>query len=456
MSKKKILYECIECGYQSPISYGKCPQCQNWGSMVEAAATLGDDGSGKGKRKSNPPIKPIPLTEIDQLEIKREIIGLEEFDRVLGGGIVPDSVVLIGGEPGVGKSTLLLEVSGLLAKKKKKVLYYSGEESAVQIKLRANRLGINSEDILLLTMGTLEDLKEAIEDHKPDTLIVDSIQTINSKSGPSISGSISSMRYVTSEIIELGKTNHITVFIIGHINKEGQIAGPKTLEHMVDAVLYFQGELKTDLRILRAEKNRFGSIDEIGIFRMAQEGLICISDPSLLFLQHRKTAESGISIFPTVNGLRSILIEIQALVTESPFTGNPRRIGVGFDPYRMSMLISIIEKKLKLPFYKSDVFLNITGGMTIKETAADLAVMCALITSYKNIVVPKDLIIIGEVGLTGEIRPVTFIENRIKEAVRQGFSKFMVPVSQADIKKMPDVSIIPVENLYDFYTKIKR
>jgi DNA repair protein RadA/Sms len=402
------------------------------------------------------PVKPVTLKEIDHLEILREITGLEEFDRVLGGGIVPDSVILIGGEPGVGKSTLLLEVSGILAKKKKKVLYYSGEESAKQIKLRANRLEVDSEDIFLLTMGTLEDLKGAAEELKPDYLIIDSIQTIHAKSGPSISGSISAMRFATAEIIELCKSAHITVFIIGHITKEGQIAGPKTLEHMVDAVLYFQGELKTDLRILRAEKNRFGSIDEIGVFQMTARGLTCISDPSLLFLQHRQSSESGISIFPTLSGMRSILIEIQALATESPFAGNPRRITVGFDPYRMSMLISIIEKKLKLPFYKSDVFLNVAGGMSVRETAADLAVISALVSSYKNTVVPKDVIIIGEVGLTGEIRPVPFIEGRVKEAVRQGFKQFILPSSQGDIKTGPDISLIPVGNLYEFYNHLKR
>ncbi len=417
--------------------------------MIEVKSVKDDTG------RSTRHIKPVTLKEIESLDARRDVTGLEEFDRVLGGGIVPGSVVLIGGEPGVGKSTLVLEVSGILAKKGKKVLYYSGEESAVQVKLRANRLGIDSDDIFLLTMGTLEDLKSSVEELKPDFLIIDSIQTINSQAAPSISGSISSMRYVTSEIIDMAKTDNISVFVIGHITKDGQIAGPKSLEHMVDVVSYFQGELKTDLRILRAEKNRFGSIDEIGIFRMTQKGLTSISDPSLLFLQHRQASESGISIFPTVNGLRSILIEIQALVTESPFAGNPRRITVGFDPYRMSMLISIIEKKLKLPFYKSDVFLNIAGGMTIKETASDLAIISALISSYKNIVVSKDLIIIGEVGLTGEIRPVTFIENRIKEAVRQGFSKFILPASQSDIKTIGNISIIPVENLYDFYNKIK-
>jgi DNA repair protein RadA/Sms len=421
--------------------------------MVEAAATLGDAGKDS---PGGAPVKPVTLSQIDNLEIQRTVTGLEEFDRVLGGGIVPDSIILIGGEPGVGKSTLLLEVAGTLAEKNKKILYYSGEESAVQIKLRANRLKVDSESIFLLTMGSFEDLRQAAEDLEPDILIIDSIQTIHAKSGPAISSSVSSMRYVTAKIIELAKNNHITVFIIGHINKEGQIAGPKTLEHMVDAVLYFQGEMKTDLRILRAEKNRFGSIDEIGIFQMTAEGLTCIADPSLLFLQHRRDAESGISIFPTLNGMRSILIEIQALVAESPFVGNPRRVTVGFDPYRVSMLISIVEKKLKLPFYKSDVFLNITGGMTIRETAGDLSVISALISSYKNLTVPKDLIIIGEVGLTGEVRPVPFVENRVKEAVRQGFTRFILPAPQAEIKTAGNISITPVGNLYDFHDSIKK
>lgn len=447
--KSKTLFECVECGYQSPKFYGKCPQCETWNSMIEVKAVK--DKTGNITRQT----KPVTLKEIENLQVQRDVTGLVEFDRVLGGGVVPGSIVLIGGEPGVGKSTLVLKVAGILSKKGKKILYYSGEESALQLKLRANRLGVDSEDIFLLTMGTLEDLKGSVEELRPDFLIIDSIQTINSQKAPSISGSISSMRYVTSEIIDMAKSKNISVFVIGHITKDGQIAGPKSLEHMVDVVFYFHGELKTDLRILRVEKNRFGSIDEIGIFQMTQEGLTSISDPSLLFLQHRQTSESGISIFPTVNGLRSILIEIQALVTESPFVGNPRRITVGFDHYRMSMLISIIEKKLKLPYYKSDVFLNIAGGMNIKETACDLPIISALISSYKNIIVSKEIIIIGEVGLTGEIRPVTFIENRIKEAVRQGFSKFILPAAQSDIKTIANISIIPVENLYDFYNKIK-
>lgn len=448
--KHKTIFECIECGYQSPKYYGKCPKCNNWNSMIEVKES--PDETFNTDKETQQLVK---LNEIDQLKLKRNLSGLKEFDRVLGGGIVPDSSILIGGEPGVGKSTLLLEISGLLAKNGKKILYYSGEESAAQIKIRADRLKIDSNSISILTIATLEDLKNAVQEVKPDFLIIDSIQTINSKRGSRISGSISSMRFVTSEIIELSKINNITVFIIGHITKDGQIAGPKTLEHMVDAVLYFQGEFKSDLRILRAEKNRFGPVNELGIFQMTSQGLNSVKDPSQIFLQQSKSYNSGTSIFPVMQGFRPILIEIQALVTETPFTGNPRRVSVGFDAYRMSMLISIIEKKLKLPFYKSDVFINITGGMNIKETAGDLAVLSTLISSYKNLVLPEDIIIIGEVGLTGEIRPVNFIEKRIKEALRQGFNKFILPSFQSNLNHLKEISIFPVKDIYDFYNKIK-
>lgn len=447
--KNKTSFECIECGFQSPKYYGKCPQCSTWNSMIEMKPSVDEPESTSDE------IKIHKLKDIDKLEISRNITGLNEFDRVLGGGIVPDSTILIGGEPGVGKSTLLLEVSGILARKNKKVLYYSGEESPAQIKIRAQRLDINSDDIYILTMGTLEDLKKVILELKPQYLILDSIQTIQSTRGSMIPGSISSMKYIASELIELSKKNHLTVFIIGHITKEGQIAGPKLLEHMVDAVLYFQGELKSDLRILRAEKNRFGPINELGIFQMTGEGLTSIKDPSEIFLQHRESSEPGIAIFPTMSGLRSILIEIQALVTESPFTGNPRRISVGFDNYRMSMLISVIEKKLKFPFYKSDVFLNITSGLSIRETAGDLAILGALISSYKNISIPENVLIIGEVGLTGEIRAVSYMETRLKEAVRQGFFQFILPKSQSDVVQIKDISIFPVRNIYEFFNHIK-
>lgn len=449
--KKKNLFECVECGYQSLKYYGKCPQCQNWNSMVETVAQESESETGSLSEA----VSPLRLSEVSEPKATRYRTGLEEFDRVLGGGIVSESVILIGGEPGVGKSTLLLEVSGILAQKEKKVLYCSGEESGHQIKVRAERLKIDSRDIFLLTMGNLADLKKAAAELKPDFLMIDSIQTIHPGKSSMLPGSISGMKWVTSEIIELAKKNGITVFIIGHITKEGFLAGPKTLEHMVDAVLYFQGEFQSDLRILRAEKNRFGPINELGIFQMSEKGLTSVADPSHLFIQHRRSADPGICIVPTMNGLRSILIEIQVLVADSPFAANPRRISVGFDNYRMAMLISVIEKKLKLPFYKSDVFLNVAGGMTVRETAADLAVAIALISSTKNIPVPEDIVIIGEVGLTGEIRPVNFIDNRVKEAIRQGFKQFILPHSQSGMNYLKNIRVFPVTNIHDAYSRIR-
>ncbi len=400
--------------------------------------------------------KPQKISEIDSKEVQRLVTGMDEFDRVLGGGIVGHSVILIGGEPGVGKSTLLLEVSDVLARKDRKVLYYSGEESALQIKLRADRLGIRSENIFLFTIGSLEDLKSNIRDIKPDFLIIDSIQTITSRKTAHMSGSVASLRYVTAEIIELAKKIGITVFIIGHITKEGQLAGPKSLEHMVDAVLYFQGEMQTDIRLLRAEKNRFGPMNEVGIFQMSEKGLTSVNDPSQILIQNRQSQPPGTAIFPTMNGMRPLLTEIQALVSESPFAGNPRRIAIGFDNFRLSMLISIIEKKLKLPFYKSDVFLNVTGGMVIREPAADLAVCQALVSSYNNIVPRANSVLLGEVGLTGEIRPISFLETRLKEAIRQGFSTIYLPAGQGKLPNYHDISAIPIGNICDLLDFLKK
>jgi len=443
--KNKILFECVECGYQSPKYYGKCPQCQSWNSIVEVKESKDDKGVFKSE------IKTVKLNEIKNKEEKRYKTSIEEFDRVVGGGLVPESVILIGGEPGVGKSTLLLELAGIVSKRGR-VLYYSGEESLTQIKMRADRLDINSKDIHLLTMGSIEDVKANLEEVKPEFLIIDSIQTIFSEQKGLISGSVSSLKYITNEIIEIAKNNGITVFIIGHITKEGSIAGPKTLEHMVDVVLYFQGELKSDYRILRTEKNRFGPVDEIGVFQMTGNGLVSVDDPSQLFIGERESVEPGLAVFPSDRGTRAILIEIQALVTESPFAGNPRRISVGFDGYRMSMLISVIEKKLKIPFYKSDVFINITGGMNIKETAGDLAVISSLISSYKNIPLPKETLILGEVGLTGEVRPVGSIDKRIKEGKRQGYNNFILPEIQADKIKQKGINIRPIKNVIELYS----
>ncbi len=411
------------------------------------------DQSVKKNSFSNEKIRDaVRLTDITSGKVSRQNTGIEEFDRALGGGVVPGSVILIGGEPGVGKSTLLLEVSGNLSEKGN-VLYYSGEESEGQIKSRAERISINSDRIFLLTMGDLEDLKISVNELSPEYIIIDSIQTLNSRNAGGFTGSVPKLRQVTSELVEIAKSNNITIFIIGHITKDGQIAGPKTLEHMVDVVLYFQGELQSNLKVLRVEKNRYGSVNELGIFQMSAAGLSSVTDPSEVFLQNRDSKEPGTSVVASMKGMRSILIEIQALVTENPFGGNPRRMSIGFDPYRMSMLLSVIEKKLRFPFYKSDVFLNITGGINLKETASDLAVCSALISSYKNIVLPGNIILLGEVGLTGEIRPVSYIETRIKEAVNHGFKKFIIPESVSEIK-IKGALFYPVKDINEFYSVI--
>ncbi len=423
--------------------------------MVESEP--GNDGEPEAEATEKGSLQ--RLGDIDPAAAPRLFSGIGEFDRVLGGGIVPHSAVLIGGEPGVGKSTLLLEVSAALAQQGKTVLYYSGEESAQQIRLRADRLGIRSAGIFLFTSGSLEELKRHARETRPEFLIIDSIQTLTSRKTAAASGSIASLRNVTAEVIDLAKKSGITVFLIGHITKEGQLAGPKTLEHMVDAVLYFQGETQADLRLLRAEKNRFGPLNEIGIFQMSEKGLASVNDPTQVLIQNRLSRAPGTAIFPALNGTRPLLTEVQALVSESPFAGNPRRIAIGFDGYRLSMLISIIEKKLRLPFYKSDVFLNVTGGMVIREPAADLAVCQALVSSCRSIAPRANSVILGEVGLTGELRPVSFLETRLKEAIRQGFSTIFLPALQCDKKLIPnfqDISAIPIESIRDLQEHLRK
>lgn len=454
-TKTATQFECIECGYQAAKYFGRCPQCQAWNTMVESVTGL-DENTETGAADLG---SLQQLSEIDPAAAPRLVTGMGEFDRVLGGGVVPHSVVLIGGEPGVGKLTLLLEVSAALAHKGKTVLYYSGEESSQQIKLRADRLGIHSAGIFLFTNGSLEELKRHARETQTEFMIIDSIQTLTSRKTAALSGSIASLRNVTAEVIELAKKNGITVFLIGHITKEGQSAGPKTLEHMVDAVLYFQGETQADLRLLRAEKNRFGPLNEIGIFQMSEKGLVSVNDPTQVLIQNRLSRAPGTAIFPAMNGTRPLLTEVQALVSESPFAGNPRRIAIGFDSYRLSMLISIIEKKLRLPFYKSDVFLNVTGGMVIREPAADLAVCQALMSSYKSIAPQPNSVILGEVGLTGELRPVSFLETRLKEAIRQGFSTIFLPASQCEkgiFPKNQSISAIPIESIRDLQEHVKQ
>ncbi len=445
--KSSPQFECVECGYQSPKMYGRCPQCQNWNSMVPVESP--DPVGGGGALRTGSPAAAVPLSRIEGGEQQRVLTGITEFDRVLGGGLVPASVILIGGEPGVGKSTLLLEVAGKLAGPDRKVLYYSGEESAMQIKLRADRIGVSSEQVLLVTRGTIEEIQALAEAERPGCLIIDSIQTLPALRPSMSTGTATQLRGLTAILVEMAKRLDLTTFIIGHITKEGQLAGPKTLEHMVDAVLTFHGDVQSDIRILRAEKNRHGPVDEVGIFQMTAGGLTSVQDPSHLFLTHRRGAEPGIAVFPALTGQRAILVEIQALVCDSPFVGNPRRIAIGFDNYRLAMLISIIEKKLRLPFYKSDVFLNVAGGMDLREPAADLAVCAALVSSVRNDAVPLGTSFVGEVGLTGEVRPVSQFEARFKETHRQKLRRIGLSVHQQPLPEARGLEIVPLETVRD-------
>ena len=426
--KKGDLFECGDCGYQSPKSYGRCPSCGAWNAMILLEPPVSPAPGG-----GLPPRTSVPLDSIDPQAQPRFPLGIPELDRVLGGGMVPDSAVLIAGEPGVGKSTLVLALARAATEKGLTVLYCSGEESPQQIRLRADRMQVSTPHIHVLSMATVDDLLESMAQLKPSLVVVDSIQTLGSRSGSFAGGSIQALREHTARLLEYGKQKGTSLWLIGHITREGGIAGPRMLEHMVDVVLQFQGEKRSDLRLLRAEKNRFGSIDEIGVFQMTGTGLQSVADPSGLFLQPRQEAGiSGMVVHPAMQGLRALLLEVQALVTDSPFTGNPRRVVVGADPQRLSMLVALMEKRLRLPFFKSDIFLNITNGISLKDPAADAALAAALISSHRNLPIPAQTAILGEIGLGGEWRPVSFLSARLREARHHGYTQALIPLAQCE------------------------
>lgn len=441
-------FECLECGFLTLKYFGKCPQCGEWNSLVESRPTTESPASSTVLNR------PVPLSSVENQHLSRRSTGLAEFDRVLGGGLIHQSLILIGGEPGVGKSTLLIETAANLAKDGT-VLYVSGEESASQIKSRLDRLGLDAPGIMLLTLATLDEVKAAVNELQPNLLIIDSIQTISGRDTAWSKGAVSTMRQVTAELIELTKHSPMTTFIVGHITKEGQLAGPKTLEHMVDTVLYFQGDPQSDLRILQAAKNRFGSVNELGIFQMLEDGLKSVQDPSGHFIHQRRSSEAGTTVYAALQGQRPLLMEIQALVTESPMGGNPRRNCVGYDPARLAMLVSIIEKKVHIPYYKHDIFLNITSGLMLKEPAADLAVAAVLISSILGIPLPSDLMLLGELGLTGEIRPMTFLQRRIAESRRHGFSALLIPAFQLSELKSDKDGIRGIEHIRELASLIR-
>jgi len=424
MAKKKTsLFECQHCGEQSTKWMGKCPSCGGWDSFVELN-TQQQEVLKQTAKIVNKDSKAKPITQIEQDDIIRFSSNNHEFDLVLGGGIVPGSLTLIGGSPGVGKSTLLLKVAGDISQSGKKVLYVSGEESMGQIKLRANRLEANSDNLYLLSEIKLEEILEELLREDYEAVVIDSIQTIYSSLLTSAPGSVSQVREITFELMRKAKDCDIAMFIIGHITKDGSIAGPRVLEHMVDTVLYFEGESSKELRMLRGFKNRFGSTSEIGIFEMTAEGLISAKDIASKFFDKSKP-QSGSALTVVMEGSRALIIEVQALVCESTYP-NPKRSATGFDVNRLNMLLALLEKKLDLPLNHYDVFINISGGIKIKESSADLAVIASIISSFRDRPISKESIFVGEVSLTGEIKDVYSVDMRLKEASAQGVTKAIV------------------------------
>ena len=446
--KKNTIFECEHCAEQSIKWLGKCPTCGAWDSFYELSNEQVEVNK-KTSKLSTQSTKATPITEVIEDNVQRYSTYNEEFDLVLGGGVVPGSLTLIGGSPGVGKSTLLLKIAGNLAKNGKKVLYVSGEESAGQIKLRATRLNSIHDDLYLLSEISLEAIQDELLRQDYEVAIIDSIQTIYSDKLSSAPGSVSQVREITFELMRKAKSSGIAMFIIGHITKDGSIAGPRVLEHMVDTVLYFEGESSKDIRILRGFKNRFGSTSEIGIFEMTQEGLESAKDINRKFFDSSKEL-SGSCLTVTVEGSRALILEVQALVADST-TPNPKRSATGFDTSRLNMILALLEKKLDLPLNSYDVFINISGGIKVKESSCDLAIIAAIISSFRNRPISKESVFIGEVSLTGEIKDVHNMENRLKEVQSQGIKKAIIakkPKSKNKIKCFEVDEVIKMLELF--------
>lgn len=427
MAKPRTTYVCQNCDYSSPRYLGRCPNCGEWNTMVEevvtpAAAKPQSTRTTASGERSHPQL----MSEIKHSTESRTKTQMEELNRVLGGGIVPGSLILIGGDPGIGKSTLLLQVSGQLSQTGGKVLYVSGEESASQIKMRADRLVVNSDHLYLYSETDMASIRANIEQMKPDYVVIDSVQTMQAPGIESAIGSVSQIRAVTGELMQIAKTNGITIFVVGHVTKGGAIAGPKILEHMVDTVLYFEGDLHHTYRILRAVKNRFGSTNELGIFEMREGGLYEVANPSEIFLEERLKDATGSAIVVSMEGTRPILVEVQALITPSVF-GNAQRTSSGLDRNRVSLLMAVLEKRANLMLQNQDAFLKAAGGVKLDEPAIDLAIALSIASSYRDTATQPTDCFVGEVGLTGEIRRVNRIEQRVAEAKKLGFKRIFIP-----------------------------
>ncbi|MCI9016279.1 MAG: DNA repair protein RadA [Clostridia bacterium] len=451
MAKDKSIFVCSSCGYESPKWLGKCPGCSEWNSFYEEKLVKSSSTGNKYEKKKE--VIPMALNKVEGSNISRIFTGFTELDRVLGGGLVKGSLVLLGGEPGIGKSTLILQICDKI-KAEGKVLYVSGEESAEQIKLRADRLKICNNDILFLGETDISLIETAIISEKPKLVIIDSIQTMYSDEITSSPGSVSQVRDITSKIMKICKQNSITTIIIGHVTKDGNIAGPRVLEHMVDTVLYLEGERYFSYRILRGVKNRFGSTNEIGMFEMVDKGMSEIDNPSSILISEREDNPAGSIIVATMEGTRPLLIEIQALTSPSVF-GIPRRTANGMDYNRLTLLIAVLEKKAGMLLGNQDVYINIVGGIKLNEPAIDLGIILAAASSFKNISIPKDTIAIGEVGLTGEVRSINLIEKRIKEAEKLGFKCCIIPESNKKLlKEKYKLDIIGVNNIIEAMKRI--
>ena len=449
---KKSIFFCQNCGHEESKWLGQCPVCRQWNTFVEEKVTVAKTG---GQTKSLKEAEVVALSSVQTDREERVCTGIGELDRVLGGGIVPGSLVLVGGDPGIGKSTLLLQVCQRLTERKQKLLYISGEESLKQIKLRADRMGTFTDDLLLLCETNIETIRSVIEKERPSLVVIDSIQTMYSEEVSSAPGSVSQVREATNIFMQIAKGMGISIFIVGHVTKEGTVAGPRVLEHMVDTVLYFEGDRHASYRILRGVKNRFGSTNEIGVFEMRQDGLREVENPSEFMLNGRPENASGSVVACSMEGTRPILLEIQALVCRSNF-GMPRRTAAGTDYNRVNLLMAVLEKRLGLPLSNYDAYVNIAGGIRINEPAVDLGIVLALVSSYKNRPVSEDVLVFGEVGLSGEVRAVNMAEQRVLEARKLGFTSVMLPkVCMKSVEEIKGIRLIPVDNILEAIQQIR-
>lgn len=444
MPKPKTIYTCQNCGHQSPKWLGKCPDCSQWNTLVEETVSA-PSRSDQGDFFELKSAEAIPITEISLKERPRIPCEIAEVDRALGGGVVPGSLVLIGGDPGIGKSTLILQILDRLASRDVKVLYATGEESAEQIKMRGDRLGISSQ-VLVIAENSVERIVEQVKKIKPQILVVDSIQTVYLSNLTSAPGSVSQVREAAGKLLYLSKVTGTATFLIGHVTKDGALAGPRILEHMVDSVLYFEGDSRQHYRILRTIKNRYGSTNEIGVFEMTEQGLLEVDNPSALFLPEHETLSPGSTVTASLEGARPFLVEMQALVSSSVLT-NPRRTTLGVDGGRVALLIAVLEKIVGLNLYGQDVYVNAAGGLKVIEPAADLAILAALVSSFKNKPLQPQILLLGEVGLTGEIRGIQGLDIRLKEAEKMGFKHCILPKNKRKSVSSSHLEITFVESV---------